>query len=572
MSGLTGYLTINAIDLSSVFMPLLRGSPYPLPTGYLLSNGKDLTSIFAANSNATILYNTGLLTSGGTDLTNIFNDINGIDYVTPTIGGTGAYSINVVGSAYTITFTGGTNTISFDKSITDMIVIVVGGGGAGHNGGSTQSSGGGASGGQGGWTFNYASGDIYDISAAVAVTANSVPGLPSKFLLGTTGITSTGGAAGLNSGNADAGTSTLSGSSGTLITATSGKGGTATSGNGSASLSFTILGISYKYGGGGGGGGISNGGNAGLNGTGGTGGGNNAIVGQNASSYGSGGGGGSKTASAGGDGGPGLVLIRFKYPPFSPLSITGCSLWMDANDTSSMSLISSTSLNSWTDKSPNRFVFTSGTNKPTLSTNSQNSKSTISFTSASSNYLQGDNNATNFTIGLNSYALFAVFKITSGNAGIYNKSLYGVGVNRILMVKDVSLNLSFVHTDNIKLATSTNTITTYQLVCMTVNRKTDNKDTSYGNGTQNSTLSYAADTTNYIANTNVMLIGAYNNVEGTGPYSGYYLQGNIAEIISYTNPYDMTTTTRQTIEGYLAWKWGIQLNLPMDHPYYGTPP
>jgi hypothetical protein len=32
------------------------------------------------------------------------------------------------------------------------------------------------------------------------------------------------------------------------------------------------------------------------------------------------------------------------------------------------------------------------------------------------------------------------------------------------------------------------------------------------------------------------------------------------------------TTTRQKIEGYLAHKWGLQANLPVDHPYKSSAP
>jgi hypothetical protein len=35
---------------------------------------------------------------------------------------------------------------------------------------------------------------------------------------------------------------------------------------------------------------------------------------------------------------------------------------------------------------------------------------------------------------------------------------------------------------------------------------------------------------------------------------------------------DVTTTTRQKIEGYLAWKWGLAANLPGGHPYEFGPP
>jgi hypothetical protein len=35
---------------------------------------------------------------------------------------------------------------------------------------------------------------------------------------------------------------------------------------------------------------------------------------------------------------------------------------------------------------------------------------------------------------------------------------------------------------------------------------------------------------------------------------------------------DLTLLDQQRIEGYLAWKWGLQANLPLDHPYRTFPP
>jgi hypothetical protein len=46
--------------------------------------------------------------------------------------------------------------------------------------------------------------------------------------------------------------------------------------------------------------------------------------------------------------------------------------------------------------------------------------------------------------------------------------------------------------------------------------------------------------------------------------------GNIGEVITY--PTALTTLDRQKVEGYLAWKWGLQANLPVGHPYKNAPP
>jgi hypothetical protein len=52
--------------------------------------------------------------------------------------------------------------------------------------------------------------------------------------------------------------------------------------------------------------------------------------------------------------------------------------------------------------------------------------------------------------------------------------------------------------------------------------------------------------------------------------AGEFMNGSIFEIIIYQNT-ALTTTQRQQVEGYLAWKWGLQGNLPSTHPYFRTP-
>jgi len=49
-----------------------------------------------------------------------------------------------------------------------------------------------------------------------------------------------------------------------------------------------------------------------------------------------------------------------------------------------------------------------------------------------------------------------------------------------------------------------------------------------------------------------------------------YYSGNIREII-FTKP-SIDGFVRQQTEGYLAWKWGLQANLPASHPFKNAPP
>jgi hypothetical protein len=52
-----------------------------------------------------------------------------------------------------------------------------------------------------------------------------------------------------------------------------------------------------------------------------------------------------------------------------------------------------------------------------------------------------------------------------------------------------------------------------------------------------------------------------------GYYRNFYY-GYMAEILVFSNV--LTVADRQRIEGYLAWKWGLQSQLPTLHPYAST--
>ena len=45
------------------------------------------------------------------------------------------------------------------------------------------------------------------------------------------------------------------------------------------------------------------------------------------------------------------------------------------------------------------------------------------------------------------------------------------------------------------------------------------------------------------------------------------LNGFIGELVAFANP-----TDQEIMEGYLAWKWGIESQLPIGHPYKNFPP
>jgi hypothetical protein len=77
------------------------------------------------------------------------------------------------------------------------------------------------------------------------------------------------------------------------------------------------------------------------------------------------------------------------------------------------------------------------------------------------------------------------------------------------------------------------------------------------NGTQRATTSLVSSSN--LSNTDPLYVAAYPNSTGTAPNTigGYtYLSGKIGEIIVYLG--SLTAGERQQVEGYLAWKWGLQ--------------
>jgi sugar lactone lactonase YvrE len=62
------------------------------------------------------------------------------------------------------------------------------------------------------------------------------------------------------------------------------------------------------------------------------------------------------------------------------------------------------------------------------------------------------------------------------------------------------------------------------------------------------------------------VIGSY----ATGIFKSGVYNGSIGEVILFNST--LSTSDRQKVEGYLAWKWGLQAKLPVSHPYYSAAP
>ena len=70
----------------------------------------------------------------------------------------------------------------------------------------------------------------------------------------------------------------------------------------------------------------------------------------------------------------------------------------------------------------------------------------------------------------------------------------------------------------------------------------------------------------------VLIIGKklITDLAAVQPAEILFFDGDMAEIIMYSNA--LTTFNREQVEGYLAWKWGLQNTLYLGHPFrYAAP-
>jgi hypothetical protein len=235
------------------------------------------------------------------------------------------------------------------------------------------------------------------------------------------------------------------------------------------------------------------------------------------------------------------------------------ALWLDAEDSSTITLNGST-VSQWSDKSGNGRHATQSTaaSQPTYSATGLNSKPTLVF------------NGNQIVVSSGSYsaaAIFIVFRKSVSTWPDYN----GVVTARVSpnanKTSPSNTNLGFTGISGSAASINgLNTATTAIFINGTSASLSDYLNYLVGVSTGDAT-SYAI-----VAEINDNNASGQKNIAlGADTFeTGRYLTGNIAEVIIL--PSNVITSDRQKLEGYLAWKWGLESSLPAGHPYKNLPP
>ena len=269
---------------------------------------------------------------------------------------------------------------------------------------------------------------------------------------------------------------------------------------------------------------------------------------------------------------------------FTPISISNCALWLDAADSSTLTL-SGSDVTGWTDKSGKGADINSlSSTKPTY-----NGSNAVVFSASSATFLRGSldstysSNASLFIIGTySSNSASPVFlprlMILGSNSGSENAL---VGQLNVVAQSTIPQLCAYTGTGTsptplgINILTNLNAsfdspflyenISTYDTASriFAVSTFLNGNTSVYSSYSDTFTLSSF-----YINNYNKYTIGGYVNT--TVAANGDSYNGSVSEALLFTRV--LSSSERYQIEGYLAWKWNLDSFLPDSHPYKNSPP
>jgi hypothetical protein len=240
------------------------------------------------------------------------------------------------------------------------------------------------------------------------------------------------------------------------------------------------------------------------------------------------------------------MVVLGRRPLWTPGNIS-TALWLDANDASTITL-DGTTASQWSDISGNNRHATQATkaNQPTYTPNGLNGKPVLTF--------DGSNDFLSFQGVHDAQWSIAIVGRSNGNSQAFFQ--FG-NVNTLgsLFAENNYRARPSVGTGN-PLFEASAPFTPGENVILSVTYGVSMSDI-WKNGNIGTPASLGG-----VASNALSTIGNLQNL--------YFLNGFISEML-VTNGV-LSTTDRQRIEGYLAWKWGLQANLANNHPFKFSPP
>jgi hypothetical protein len=278
---------------------------------------------------------------------------------------------------------------------------------------------------------------------------------------------------------------------------------------------------------------------------------------------------------------PDIVTDSNTLDNFTPADLTTLA-WYDASDTSTITQ-SVGAVSQWDDKSGNddHLAQATGSKQPTTNSDTLNSLNLIDF--ATDEFLSVANLAANTKSFIGVFVPNSTIDETTQSkvmfatgdtqnyplCGVALGSVTGTITDEVVTVFDEDTAFAFQDRQGISSAN----LASISAAGHMVSAVRGASDWFMGYDGSND----LRDLTNGVRhdlNTGTTSIGLYVGIQFNAiPDPDVFINsfnGKLAELLFFST--SLSTSDRQMLEGYLAWKWGMVSNLPSGHPYKNNPP
>lgn len=238
------------------------------------------------------------------------------------------------------------------------------------------------------------------------------------------------------------------------------------------------------------------------------------------------------------------------------------ALWLDAADVGTVQLVATDLVATWVDKSGN-LVGVQQANQNAMPSYGRDKLNGINVLAA-----DGSNDELRLTCPIPGAGSFSIFTVAKNLGGVDGRSTIGGGPG--------STTDFYAHHYYFAPQGGTKWINAWGSASG-ASLSANNADTGWHvtcsiyNGLNNSSwLDGAAGTVTSKSDSNLSNLLNGWGIFSAGNVGNNFMQGSIAEIVIMKSAAD--TATRQNVEGYLAWKWGLVSLLTSNHPYKNSPP
>lgn len=242
--------------------------------------------------------------------------------------------------------------------------------------------------------------------------------------------------------------------------------------------------------------------------------------------------------------------------PWLPSQLTTLKLWLKGD---TLTGATGDAITTWPDASGvgNNATQSTGGNRPTLQTAHQNGLNVVRFNAANNNFFTLPNTFTSYTEG--AIAFVGRDVNDPGTADLQDHGLFHFGndsvINHYPYGGDNNIYDDFGSSVRKTVGNPAPSLAAYHVA---------------GFRSKAAQWQYVLNGTVFFNTTTNTVAFRTNPSIGNTITASDYFNGYIGEIV-FLNEF-ASTSDWQKIEGYLAWKWGLQSLLPAGHPYLSAPP